>query len=131
VITKRLASKQLNALSIGHLLRAPDYFKNFESLDDTHLLAVIFKQTRQRMDALAHFPQPEVEPFTFRLPSKGTDPHFGMTRGFYYKMEAEGQIALIRLRSKDKSRGVTLVPYGAVKALIVRNQQPHDELCTN
>jgi hypothetical protein len=131
VTTKRLADKQFNTRSVGHLLRASDYFKDFEPLDDARLLAVIFKQTRQRMDALAHFPQPPVEPFTFRLPSKGTDPHFGMTRGFYYKMEAEGQIALIRLRSKDKSRGVTLVPYGAVKALIVKSTSQHEPFTAN
>ena len=57
-------------------------------------------------------------PITFRLPPKGVDPHFGFTRGWYYQAEAEGRLALIRMRSRGKNRGVTLVPYAEVKALI-------------
>ncbi len=62
-----------------------------------------------------------LEPVTFRLPSKGVDAHFGLTRGFYYQLENEGRIALIRLRSKGKQRGVTLVPYAMVKKIIADN----------
>jgi hypothetical protein len=65
------------------------------------------------------------EPVTFRLPSKGVDMHFGLTRGFYYQLETEGKIELIRLRSKGKTRGVTLVPYAVVKKIIA------DEAATN
>ncbi len=57
-------------------------------------------------------------PVSFRLPVRGVDPHFGLTRSYYYQLEAEGRLELIRLRSKGKSRGVTLVPYDEVKALI-------------
>ena len=59
-----------------------------------------------------------LDPVTFRLPPKGVDAHFGLTRGYYYQLEAEGKIELIRLRSKNKTRGVTLVPYAEVKQLI-------------
>jgi hypothetical protein len=59
------------------------------------------------------------EPVTFRLPACGGDPHFGLTKSFYYGLEAKGLIELLRLRGKGKKRGVTLVPFQAVKALIV------------
>ena len=62
-----------------------------------------------------------LEPVTFRLPSKGVDAHFGLTRGFYYQLENEGRIALIRLRSKGKNRGVTLVPFAAMKQLVAQS----------
>jgi len=55
---------------------------------------------------------------TFRLPPKGVDPHFGFTRTWYYQAEAEGKLILIRVRSRGKARGVTLVEYAAVKELI-------------
>jgi hypothetical protein len=61
---------------------------------------------------------PQIEPVTFRLPPKGVDPHFGFTRSWYYQAEVEGRLELIRMRSRGKNRGVTLVPYAAVKALI-------------
>ena len=57
-------------------------------------------------------------PVTFRLPSKGTDPYFGLTRSFYYAAESQGLLNLIRLRSKGKRRGVTLVRATDVLALI-------------
>jgi hypothetical protein len=62
-----------------------------------------------------------IEPVTYRLPSKGVDVHFGLTRGYYYQLEAEGKIELIRLRSKGKNRGVTLVPYAIVKQLVAES----------
>ena len=52
-------------------------------------------------------PRPE----TFRLPSRGGDQHFGLTRSFYYNLEKHGLIKLIRLRKRGNLRGVTLVPY--------------------
>lgn len=62
-----------------------------------------------------------LEPVTFRLPSKGVDTYFGLTRGFYYQLENEGHITLIRLRSKGKTRGVTLVPFAAMKQLVAES----------
>ena len=63
-------------------------------------------------------------PFTFRLPAKGGDPHFGLTRAWYYQAEAEGQLQLVRLRMRGKSRGVTLVRYDDVKALMGQENAP-------
>ena len=57
-------------------------------------------------------------PEFFRLPSRGGDPHFGFTRGFYYAGEARGYWTLVRIRDRGKLRGVTLVPYDAVSAFI-------------
>ena len=58
-------------------------------------------------------------PVTFRLPKVGErDPHFGLSRSWYYGEEAEGKISLIRLRNKGKKRGVTLVRSSDVLTLI-------------
>ena len=59
-----------------------------------------------------------IPPETFRLPVRGVDQHFGLTRGFYYGLEKAGRIRLIRIRQRGKMRGITLVPYDAVKKLI-------------
>lgn len=66
-------------------------------------------------------------PITYRLPSKGTDPYFGLTRSFYYAAETQGRLTLIRLRSKGKSRGVTLVDFQEVRSLVeeARANPPH------
>ena len=66
-------------------------------------------------------PVNQLHPEFFRLPSKGGDPHFGLTRSFYYAGEQRGYWNLIRLRERGKLRGVTLVPHDAVAAFI-RNQ---------
>ena len=58
-------------------------------------------------------------PFAFRLPRVGErDPHFGLPRSMYYKLEEENRIKLIRLREKNKSRGTTLVPFADVMAVL-------------
>ena len=58
-------------------------------------------------------------PITFRLPRVGQrDPHFGLSRAWYYNAEADGRLALIRLREKGKKRGATLIPSAAVLALL-------------
>lgn len=57
-------------------------------------------------------------PEFFRLPRSGErDPHFGLTRSFYYAAEADSQLKLVRLRKRGNQRGVTLIPYAAVVAL--------------
>jgi len=63
-------------------------------------------------------------PATFRLPKSGErDPHFGLTRSFYYGAEAEGQLKLVRLKKRGNCRGVTLIPYAAVIDLLA-NENP-------
>jgi hypothetical protein len=58
-----------------------------------------------------------------RLPKPGTgDPYFGFSRSFYYQAEARGWLKLIRIRAKDKERGVTLVPYADVFAFVQKQQ---------
>ena len=58
-------------------------------------------------------------PITFRLPKSGErDPHFGMSRSWYYGAEVEGLLSLIRLRDKGKTRGTTLVSSAAMLALV-------------
>ncbi len=58
-------------------------------------------------------------PITYRLPRVGErDPHFGLSRAWYYSAEADGRLALIRLREKGKKRGATLIPSSAVLALL-------------
>lgn len=63
-------------------------------------------------------------PITYRLPSKGTDPYFGLTRSFYYAAETQGRLTLIRLRSKGKSRGVTNVGPPRPSKTAPRTAQP-------
>lgn len=58
------------------------------------------------------------KPEFFRLPSRGPDPHFGLTRPFYYAAEKRGDIQLVRIRERGKVRGITLVPYDAISAFI-------------
>jgi len=58
-------------------------------------------------------------PITFRIPKGGQrDAHFGLSRSWYYAAEADGRLALIRLREKGKKRGTTLVPTAAVLAML-------------
>ena len=65
-------------------------------------------------------------PITFRLPKVGQrDPHFGLSRAWYYAAEADGRISLIRLREKGKTRGTTLVPSTGVLALLGGSGNEH------
>jgi hypothetical protein len=57
-------------------------------------------------------------PEFFRLPSRGGDPYFGITRSFYYEGEKRGYWRLVRLRERGKRRGVTLIPYDAVSSFV-------------
>ncbi len=62
-------------------------------------------------------------PITFRIPRVGErDPHFGLSRAWYYAAEANGLISLIRLREKGKTRGTTLIPSAGVLAVLAANQ---------
>lgn len=70
---------------------------------------------------------PEIQklPTTFRLPRVGQrDPHFGLSRSWFYAAEGDGRINLIRLREKGKKRGTTLVLTEQVLKLITsQNEQ--------
>jgi hypothetical protein len=78
----------------------------------------------------------EPKPETYRLPKGGqSDPYFGLRRSWYYSAEAHGILTLIRLRNRGKQRGVTLVGYDDVAAIIdqarrqarsVRSTHPRD-----
>ena len=61
--------------------------------------------------------QPQAPEF-FRLPSRGPDPFFGLTRSYYYQLETAGSIRLTRIRDRGKLRGITLVPYDVVRTFI-------------
>ena len=51
----------------------------------------------------------------FRLPAPGKrDPFFGLSRGWYYKAAANGEIKMIALRQRNALRGVRLVVYDSV-----------------
>ncbi len=54
-------------------------------------------------------------PEFFRLPRTGErDPFFGNSRSQYYALEKAGEIRLVHLRPKGKTRGTVFVPYAAV-----------------
>jgi RecA/RadA recombinase len=57
----------------------------------------------------------------FRLPPPGKrDPHFGLSRSWYYKAAASGEIKLVSVRQRNALRGVRLVVYDSVAAFIRR-----------
>jgi hypothetical protein len=58
----------------------------------------------------------------FRLPSPGQrDPFFGLSRGWYYKAAAAGEIRMVAIRSRGAVRGVRLVVYDSVLSYIRRS----------
>ena len=53
----------------------------------------------------------------FRLPAPGKrDPHFGLSRGWYYKSAELGEIKMVSIRQRGAIRGVRLVVYDPVCA---------------
>ncbi len=57
----------------------------------------------------------------FRLPAPGKrDPYFGLSRGWYYKAAASGDIKMVAVRQRNSVRGVRLVVYDSVVAYIRR-----------
>ena len=51
----------------------------------------------------------------FRLPQPGKrDPFFGLSRGWYYKAHAAGEIRMVAVRQCGALRGVRLVAYDSV-----------------
>ncbi len=64
-------------------------------------------------------PRPEF----FRLPVRGGDPYYGLTRSFYYEGEKRGYWRLVRLRDRGRQRGVTLVSFDAVAAFVRAQQE--------
>ena len=69
-----------------------------------------------------------IRPEFFRLPNRGVDPHFGLSRAFYYKLDATGQVLLVRIRKRGTQRGVTLVNYEAMSRFLAKtvNQSSSD-----
>jgi hypothetical protein len=66
---------------------------------------------------------PRIRPEAFRLPRPGErDPYWGLSRAWYYEAEKAGILKLIRLRKRGNIRGVTLVPYDDVAALIAKEK---------
>ncbi|HEY3756231.1 MAG TPA: hypothetical protein VGL42_08785 [Opitutaceae bacterium] len=57
-------------------------------------------------------------PELFKLPSRGGDPYFGLSRAWYYKTERSGGLQLVRLRRPGSIRGKVMVPYQQVADLI-------------
>lgn len=58
----------------------------------------------------------------FRLPAPGKrDPFFGLSRGWYYKAAAVGEIRMVAIRNRGAVRGVRLVAYDSVLDYIRRS----------
>jgi hypothetical protein len=58
----------------------------------------------------------------FRLPPPGKrDPYFGLSRSWYYKAAASGEIKLVSVRQRNALRGVRLVVYDSVADYIRRS----------
>lgn len=58
----------------------------------------------------------------YRLPAPGKrDPFFGLSRGWYYKAAAAGEIRMVAIRNRGAVRGVRLVAYDSVLDYIRRS----------
>jgi hypothetical protein len=58
----------------------------------------------------------------FRLPAPGKrDPFFGLSRGWYYKATAAGEIKTVAVRQRGALRGVRLIAYDSVVDYIRRS----------
>ena len=60
-------------------------------------------------------------PEWMRLPTRGYDPIFGLSRSWYYSQIAAGSIRSANLKRKGCLTGVRLVNVGSVRELIERN----------
>ena len=61
-----------------------------------------------------------IKPETFRLPKPGQhDPHFGLSRAAYYKLEKAGVIQMRRVCKKGNMRGVVLIVFDQVLAHVL------------
>ncbi|MBE2212688.1 MAG: hypothetical protein IAE82_02375 [Opitutaceae bacterium] len=58
----------------------------------------------------------------FRIPAPGKrDPHFGLSRAWYYQAAARGEIKTVAIRRRGTIRGVRLVVYDSVRDYIRRS----------
>jgi hypothetical protein len=72
---------------------------------------------------------PHYVPEFFRLPRTGErDAYFGNSRSQYYTMEKAGEIRLVHLRLKGKTRGTVFVPYDQVAARLREAQENGAEI---
>jgi hypothetical protein len=62
-------------------------------------------------------------PEFYRLPKRGGDPYFNLTRSWYYQAEKHGLLTLVRLRQRGRRRGVTLVSFNQIAALIHKQME--------
>ena len=75
-----------------------------------------------------------IRPEFFRLPIRGVDPHFGLSRSYYYDLDKAGQVLLERLRKRGSQKGVVLVNYEAMSVFIAKagksamNNNPEDTI---
>lgn len=51
---------------------------------------------------------------------RGVDPHFGLSRSYYYDLDKAGQVLLVRLRRRGTQKGVVLVNYEAMSAFLAK-----------
>lgn len=58
----------------------------------------------------------------FRMPAAGKrDPFFNLSRAWYYKAAANGEIKVIHVRQRGALKGVTLIVYDSVCAYFRRS----------
>lgn len=57
----------------------------------------------------------------FRMPTPGKrDPFFNLSRAWYYKAAANGEIKVIHVRQRGALKGVTLIVFDSVSAYFRR-----------
>jgi len=57
----------------------------------------------------------------FRMPSRGNDPIFGLSRAWYYNAIKKGQIISASLKQGNSLRGVRLINVRSVRELIEKS----------
>lgn len=62
-------------------------------------------------------------PEFIRLPTKGRDPFFGLTRSYFYQLIERGQIESFTLRERGKKNGCRLVSYDSVRDFILKHRE--------
>lgn len=66
----------------------------------------------------ADIEHPLMKPTSFRLPQRGNDPYFGLSKASWYVAEKRGLVTMRRLVQPGKSRGITLVDYASAENYI-------------
>jgi len=99
---------------MAHHINAPN--KQAKTAHNPHLPE---RPKRLLMERLAEINSKHTAEF-LNLPNRGQDPIFGLSRSFYYGLERDGHITLLRVRRRGRINGRTLIPVDAMRAYFAK-----------